>query len=63
MLCKTSDSYKNGGIMGNNNEELYNMWDDFRNTLIYEDRFFNKHIILDYVEIILSKNKIIIPKD
>lgn len=62
-LYETYDCYKNGGVMENNNEKLYNMWNDFKNTLIYKNRFFNKHIILDYIETILSNNEIFIPKD
>lgn len=49
--------------MGKNNEKLYNMWNDFKKTLIYKNRFFNKHIVLDYIEKILSKNEIVISKD
>lgn len=32
-------------------KEAYNLWEDFKNEILYKNRFIIKHILLDYVTV------------
>ena len=37
-------------------KEEYNLWEDFKNEILYKNRFIIKHILLDYVTKVAENN-------